>query len=256
MLNVVCVKWGNWCQPYGADYVNALADGIKRFLTLPHQFICFTDDTDRINPSVETRPLPENLRGWWWEKVYPHRKLRRYRPLLSLPYLVQRPRDHRDLIQDDINLTRYPIDLRSFYNKLFLFKSGVLSGRTLFIDLDTVIVGNIDELADYNGPFCILRDFHHSLHYGSGLMCFEPEKTQQIWTRFVERGCPAFKLGDQAFVEEMMPEADFFQDRLPGQVVSYKVHCRKSGIPGYARIVCFHGSPRPHEVGFVVPGAP
>jgi len=253
MLNVVCVKWGDWCQPYGAAYVNALAEGIRKHLTLPHRFICFTDSAAGVDTRIEVAPLPENLHGWWWEKVYPHRKLRRYRFLLSLPYLLERSRDKRGLVSDDRRFSRYPVDLRGFYNKLFLFKSGVLSGQTLFVDLDTVLVGNIDEIADYQGDFCILRDFHHNLQYGSGLMCFNPEKTTHIWRTFVAQGCPSFKLGDQAFIEQMMPDADFFQDRLPGQVVSYKVHCAKRGIPPYARIVCFHGLPRPHEVGFVIP---
>ena len=37
------------------------------------------------------------------------------------------------------------------------------------------------------------------------------------------------------------------QENLPG-VVSYKKNCLK-GIPDDTRVVCFHGRPRPHEVG-------
>jgi len=255
MLNVVCVKWGNWCHPYGADYVNALAESIRRHLTLPHRFLCFTDDASGLDPCIETQPLPQNLTGSWWETVYPHRKARKLRSILSLPYLLKRRADHRALISDDKYKTRYPIDLRGYYNKLYLFKSGVLTDQTLFVDLDTLIVGNIDEIATYDGSFCILRDFHQNLHYGSGLMLFDPATAHHVWDTYVAEGCPMFKMGDQAFIEKMMPDADFFQDRLPGQVVSYKVHCRKAGIPSYARIVCFHGSPRPHEVGYIVKGA-
>lgn len=251
MLNVVCVKWGAWCHPFGAEYVNVLARTLRANLSLPYRLICFTDDPNGIDRSVEVADLPGNLTGWWWENVYTHKRLRKYRSLLSLPYLLQRNRDERKHIADDRYLTRHPIDLRGWYNKLFLFKPGVLSGKSLFMDLDTVIVGNIDEIAAYNGDFCILRGFRHNTHYGSGLIHFDPAATGHIWSNFVKQGCPVFKLGDQEFIELMMPNADFFQDRLPGQVVSYKVHCSKRGVPSYARIVCFHGSPRPHEVNFL-----
>ena len=40
-LNVVCVKYGT---KYGADYVNKLYYGVKKHLSLPHTFTCFTED--------------------------------------------------------------------------------------------------------------------------------------------------------------------------------------------------------------------
>jgi hypothetical protein len=249
MLNVVCVKWGNWCEPFTADYVNNLASGVRNHLTLQHNFICFADDAEGLDASIEVRPLPQNLTGWWWESLYPHRRLAPLRPLTSLPYLLQRRGDHRDGIEADGGTTRYPIDLRGWYNKLYLFKPGVLFGPTLFLDLDTVIVGNLDEIASYEGPFCILRDFFRPQRYGSGLMAFQPEAVGHLWTQFVRDGCPMMKRGDQQFIEKHFPDADFFPDIWPGQVVSYKLQCQKRGVPDYARIVCFHGLPRPHELG-------
>jgi hypothetical protein len=247
-INVVCVKWGDWCAPRTAEYVNNLARAVRTHLTLPHRFICFTDDPRGLDEGIEVRSLPANLQGGYWTKFYPYRKLSFLRPLTSLPYLLIRSKDKRKGIEKERNLTRYPIDLRGWYNKLYLFKPGVLSGTCLFIDLDTVILGNVDELAAYPGPFCILRDFHRSLMYGSGLMIFQANAVGNIWERFVREGCPIMSRGDQAFIQECMPDADFFQDLWPGQVVSYKVHCQKRGVPPYARIVCFHGIPRPHEV--------
>lgn len=51
--------------------------------------------------------------------------------------------------------------------------------------------------------------------------------------------------GDQAFIERAMPEQAIYrwQELLPGQIVSYKVHCR-NGIPPNARVVCLHGRPK------------
>lgn len=69
--NVICMKWGT---AYGPEYVNILAAMVKRHLTIPHRFVCFTDDTTGIHPSIETRPIPEIALGsapiWsGWRKI-------------------------------------------------------------------------------------------------------------------------------------------------------------------------------------------
>jgi hypothetical protein len=48
------MKWGT---RYGACYVNRLRNMVRRHLTLPHRFICFTDDAEGIEPGIEIRPL-------------------------------------------------------------------------------------------------------------------------------------------------------------------------------------------------------
>ena len=40
MINVCCVYYGN---KYKAEYVQKLYNMVKRNLTVPHKFICFTD---------------------------------------------------------------------------------------------------------------------------------------------------------------------------------------------------------------------
>lgn len=55
LVNVVCMKWGTL---YGADYVNALYNGVQRHLSLKHRFVCFTDDAQGIAKGVEIRPIP------------------------------------------------------------------------------------------------------------------------------------------------------------------------------------------------------
>lgn len=72
MINVICLKYGN---KYEAIYVNRLYNMIQRHLTTPHRFICFTEDTNGIDPRVEIRKIPTNLpfTGWWW-KPYVFRK--------------------------------------------------------------------------------------------------------------------------------------------------------------------------------------
>jgi hypothetical protein len=41
---------------------------------------------------------------------------------------------------------------------------------------------------------------------------------------------------------------DRWQELVPDQVFSYKAHIRDRAVPPSARVVCFHGKPRPWEV--------
>ncbi|MBR4104424.1 MAG: hypothetical protein IKK39_10240 [Thermoguttaceae bacterium] len=68
MDNVLCMKWGT---KFSAEYVNILASRVKRHLSRPHRFVCFTDDPTGLRRDVEVRPLPEMTgldgrpeRGW------------------------------------------------------------------------------------------------------------------------------------------------------------------------------------------------
>lgn len=65
MLNVLCLKHGT---KYGPEYVNNLYNMIERHLTVPHRFICFTENQSQLNPKIEIRPLgTSKLSGWWWK---------------------------------------------------------------------------------------------------------------------------------------------------------------------------------------------
>jgi hypothetical protein len=41
---------------------------VQRHLTIPHNFICFTDDSVGIDPNVKIEMLPKlPIEGWWWK---------------------------------------------------------------------------------------------------------------------------------------------------------------------------------------------
>ena len=68
MRNVICMKWGT---KFSARYVNILAASVKRNLTGPYRFVCFTEVSTGLSEGIETRPLPEMTgldgrpeRGW------------------------------------------------------------------------------------------------------------------------------------------------------------------------------------------------
>jgi len=246
-LTVACVKWGQWCAPHTAAYVNRLSASVKANLTAPHKFVCFTDDPTGLEPSIEVRPLPKNLPGGWWNGPYVNKKLRYIKGLIALPYLFMRGGDERELIQDDKGKSWQPINLHGWWNKLYLFKEGVLEGRVLFLDLDTVIVGSLDRFAKYEGRLAILRDFYREDGFGSGVMMWDATQNTDIWDSYVRAGCPNIRRGDQMWVQHVRPDADILQDLFPDAFVSFKAHAMDS-LPDGASVVCYHGKPRPHEV--------
>lgn len=64
-INVICVKHGT---KYRSEYVNKLHNMVMRHLTMPHNFVCFTDDPTDISSTVDIRILPTYpITGWWWK---------------------------------------------------------------------------------------------------------------------------------------------------------------------------------------------
>jgi hypothetical protein len=54
--NIVTLKWGD---RYGPEYANRLHAAVSRHLSLPFQFICFTDNPEGLIPEINTYPIPE-----------------------------------------------------------------------------------------------------------------------------------------------------------------------------------------------------
>ena len=162
--------------------------------------------------------------------------------------------DNADGLDAGILAAPLPGDLAGWWTKLYLFRRGVFTAgdRVLFMDLDTVIVGAIDDIAAYGGEFAILRDFYRPDGWQSSIMAWRGGFGAEIWDLYRKHGCPDVEGGDQAWIEHVVSDADIWQDLLPGQFVSYKVHARE-GPPAGARVIVFHGKPRPHEAGGWVP---
>jgi len=146
-------------------------------------------------------------------------------------------------------------------NKLELFRQDVLNlaSHFFYFDLDTVLIGNIDELLSSDNPLVMLDDFYYNNTFGSGLMAWTRDLGPHIYkmaeatpTEELHKNFPVGKgRGDQLFIKRHSPiRPQTFQNLWPGQVVSYKKHCRGEGKPPEgARVVCFHGKPSPQEVG-------
>lgn len=135
-----------------------------------------------------------------------------------------------------------------WWSKMNLF-SKAIPGDLLYLDLDTVVIGDLAPLEGV-GETTLLDDFYKPGLLASGLMYIREEDKAQVWDAWLEdpnghreRCQTRERWGDQGFLQDVLT-AQTWQQALPGTVVSYKVHCQKQ-IPHGARVVCFHGNPRP-----------
>ena len=139
-----------------------------------------------------------------------------------------------------------------WWAKIEMFRPGRFRGRCLYFDLDTLIVGNIAHLSNYSGAFAGLSDFYHPEQFASGVMAWDADAAAPIWELWDRAGRPQFdQRGDQGWIGSVMPNADRLQTLFPSQIVSFKANCL-DGIPEGARVVCFHGHPRPHVVSDII----
>jgi len=146
-----------------------------------------------------------------------------------------------------------------WWSKMEVFRSGLFDGLTLYFDLDTAIIGDLSNLvaAIPESGFVMLRDFYDPKGVGSGVMGWSGDWSS-LYTAFaadagrnISRYNCRHRWGDQAFIRDHLPcTPTRWQDIAPGEIASYKVDCR-NGVPDGARVVAFHGRPRPREVGWL-----
>jgi len=139
-----------------------------------------------------------------------------------------------------------------WWSKLELFRPDLAEGLgdILFFDLDTVIVGDLTDVAEVS-YLTLLEDFYQSDRLGSGMMYLPAEMREAVWQDWIKDPgvvMHSFR-GDQEYLTPWWEgTAERWQMLLPGQVVSYKVHVRGGVVPEGVRVVCFHGRPRPWQI--------
>lgn len=149
-------------------------------------------------------------------------------------------------------------DWSGWYAKMEMCRPDI-EGDFLYLDLDMVVVGSLDDIFSVRHS-TVLRDFYWNRYANknydsvcSALMYLKAEDRAKVWQYWSEaprdRQIEAGRAGDQYIFEKILgAQADRWQDVLPGQVVSYKADMRDKALdkpPQNARIVCFHGKPRP-----------
>lgn len=145
-------------------------------------------------------------------------------------------------------LHNYP----KWWGKIELFRSDITKNRhCLFIDLDTVICKNIDQICSLTGSFFALYDFYHPAMLQTGVMKWEVnQQSKAIYNNFITTDFSKYiHRGDHEWIGANVSHFKFLQDCLPEYICSYKKDLSyiAKGLKE-PNIICFHGTPRPHTI--------
>ena len=135
-------------------------------------------------------------------------------------------------------------DWPGWWAKLELLNPRTFDGPVVYMDLDTLPVGDLSGILGYRGRFAMLTDFGRPIDGQSGMMAWTPShESAHVWKRFMAnpgRGMQQY-LGDGQFIYAHARQCERLQTLFPGQIVSLKLHAR-AGIPEGVRVVCDHGT--------------
>lgn len=138
-------------------------------------------------------------------------------------------------------VVRPPEHLRGWWKKLAVLQPGRFTGRVMYLDLDTVVVGPLDELVQHKGAVHLADwGWARNVHAG-GLWIWDAGDLDDVYRAFGPEVERRFE-NDQ----EWLTTLNVFAPLPKGICVSYRYHC-KNGPPPGASLVAFHGKPKPHE---------
>lgn len=168
---------------------------------------------------------------------------------------------------DDIKIIPLRHNWRGWWSKIELFR---LESDDLFLymDLDTVVSGNVDHFFDLETDFSPIYNPYERLktkiRMGSGLFLYKPNKMRRVYNKFSKIPKRYMKRyhGDQDYIESFLNlnKVSFLEDNFKDQIFSFKADLcnppQKSKnyigrIPDSAKIVYFHGKPRPKKMNYL-----
>ena len=220
---IICFWFDQWPvqnrPELGLKYIRNLYDGVKRNLSQPYRFYCFTDNPQSlVNNTVGIRTLPiDPVKDFRWnlKKIFP------YCPACGLPP------GHRALLIDLDVLITGPLDRLFESDSMFITCQGVYRKKG-------IPGGSV-----------------------SSFTTGDPDLYEYLWIPLEDKAkrlkLESITLGsERKHLRQFMPKNKmvFWDDVCPGAVISYKNDCRGSVVPvgRDASIIRFHGKPRPHEV--------
>jgi hypothetical protein len=214
-LTVLCMKWGT---KYGPEYVNRLHAMVSRHLTERRRFLCLTDETAGLRPEIDTAPIP------------------------SLPPVPPRERGWRKLAAFSPEAAER------------------LCETVLYLDLDVVVVGSLDPFLEHPGVFPMIRDWYHPFRIvgNSSVFRFRPAEQRGLFDDFRRNADDIVRRfrNEQEFVTDHLRRRGELSFWPPEWAPSYRVGClplwpwrawRTPKPPPSARVIVFHGEPKPPE---------
>jgi len=199
--------------------VNVLYRSVKRYTSRPTRFIAITDDPTGMDEGIETRPLP-HIPFWNAKGMYGGEGWR----------------------------------------KLALWAKDIgIEGEVLYLDLDVVITGPIEDFFDYYpGEFCIIRNWTEKFTKigNSSIMKFVAGSAPHIVDAFAaDPVAQSHKFGnEQIFVTKNHGGTIHFwpKDWCPSfkktLVPMWPIRLwKETPLPTHAKMVVFTGAPRPRD---------
>lgn len=157
-----------------------------------------------------------------------------------------------EVLAAGIDAAALPETWPGWWSKINLFAPDLLTGPTLYLDLDSLITGPLDPLLRAKPGITMVSDFTRPAMMNSSAMAWIGDFSA-IWHVFcrgsseIMRRYDAMRgprVGDQGFIHDCLNEANVRIDTFdPAHVVSFKLGARK-GPPPDARVLSFHGRPK------------
>lgn len=213
MITVVAWKWG---ERYTAAHVNALAAMVRSHYDRPHRFVCVTDDPVGLGDGIEDVPYVNLF------------------PQLQSPHGPHMPSCYARLIA-------WAPEARELFGE-----------RMVLIDLDVVLLRTVAPLWDRPEDVVLYRDPYRPEQANGSMVLLRAGARPDVLADFDPARSPqlakarGFRGSDQAWLSYKLPDAPRW-DTFDG-VYSYKAHVRGKGLPADARMVVFHGDPKPWNV--------
>jgi len=222
--HVLCMKWGT---KYGPEYVNRLYAMVRRHLTGDFRFICLTDDSSGIRSEVQCLPIPA------------------------------------------LNVQLAPGQRDGAWKKLTTFDAHLcqqygLRGTALFLDVDVVVVGALDDFFRQPGEFLIIQDYPRWWRFGrriignSSVYRFALGAHVDVLDYFRAHmdAVQARYRNEQTFLSHFLHQQGKLAYWPPAWCPSFKYHSippwpvnywRAPTLPPEARIMIFHGECNPPD---------
>jgi len=216
-LKVICFYWigDRWRKQtlaMASNYVNCLYRGVVRNLSIPFEFICFTNEKlEGLEEQVEIRKFASPVNKGVLPRMY--------------MFSEESGLFGNQVLALDLDIVIVDsLDDIAGYQGLFASRSKFAPGQQGKLDGDiTSFRAGPENEARLWTPF--KEDFNKVIELTKG--------RERYWFR-----------------EQVGNEADRWDILFPNQVVSYKRHVKRNEgkIPKNARIVSCHGNPRPHQL--------
>lgn len=168
------------------------------------------------------------------------------------------------LLRDLPNFTPPP-SARGPWRKLLMFQRELfdIQGKTMFLDLDVVIVGPLDRFFDFSDKFAVRHEFDKRKENDSfgntSMYVFEAGSCPEIFEDYLKNPQEIHKkyyTAEQEYVTRTL-FASGKLDFLPNDwVISFKEHCLPAlpkrwwqvpTLPPGASVLSFHGRPLPED---------